>query len=408
MDQQQSTLQYTNGQDPGKLKYLLKWLLVCIGIGLVAGIAAAIFLASLDLVTNFRENHIAIIFFLPLAGLLIGIMYHRWGNTVSKGNQLLLEEIHSPKKTLPFMMAPFIYLSTIITHLFGGSAGREGTAVQMGGSIADQFAKYAGFNANDRKLILIAGIAAGFAAVFGTPLAGIVFGWEVVNSGHKKNKAILPSIITAFVADITCKQCGIQHTHYAIPLVPEITAQGILFSVLAGICFGCVARLFIGLSHTTSAVFQRMISYAPLRPLIGGIMILVITWCLQTTKYLGLGIPVILGAFDQQLPASDFIFKMVLTVLTLSSGFKGGEVTPLFFIGAALGSTLSFFMPLPVGLLAGMGFISVFAAAANTPLACILMSMELFGTTPGAYMAIACLFAAVASGPKSIYGLHAK
>ena len=160
--------------------YILRWLLACICLGLAAGLAAAIFLASLDIVTNFRETHVYIIAFLPLAGLLIGLMYHYYGSSVVRGNHLLLEEIHYPNKTLPFIMTPFIYMSTVITHLFGGSAGREGTAVQMGGSIADQLARFFKFDANDRKLILIAGVAGGFSAVFGTPLAGIVFGWEVV------------------------------------------------------------------------------------------------------------------------------------------------------------------------------------------------------------------------------------
>jgi H+/Cl- antiporter ClcA len=382
--------------------YVCKWAVLCACIGMVAGIAAAIFLASLDWATNYREAHVFIIAFLPLAGLLIGIVYHYWGNSVAKGNQLLLEEIHTPQKTLPFIMAPLIYISTVITHLFGGSAGREGTAIQMGGSIADQFAKRFKFNAADRKLILIAGIAAGFSAVFGTPVAGIIFGLEVVNIGKSKLKAFVPSILTAVIANIVCTQCGIHHTHYSISFIPQLSLSGILFSILAGICFGCVARFFSFLSHRTTDLFKLSISYPPLRPFICGICMVILIWCMGTTKYIGLGIPTIVGSFYYQMPSYAFAIKLLLTVFTLSAGFKGGEVTPLFFIGATLGNALSLFIPLPMGLLAGMGFVAVFAGAANTPIACIVMSMELFGIAPGGYIAIACVFATFVSG-RGIY-----
>lgn len=387
--------------------YLCKWAALCACIGIVAGVAAAAFLASLDWVTSYRESHVFIIAFLPLAGLLIGMAYHYWGNSVVKGNHLLLEEIHTPQKTLPFIMAPLIFISTVITHLFGGSAGREGTAIQMGGSIADQFAKRFKFDIADRQLILIAGIAAGFSAVFGTPVAGIVFGLEVVNIGKLKFKALVPSIFTAVVADVICKQCGIHHTHYSIFFVPDISVSGILFSILAGICFGSVARFFSFLSHRTTTLFAETISYAPLRPFIGGVCLVIIIWCMGTTKYIGLGVPTIVGSFYFQMPTYDFFIKLLLTVFTLSAGFKGGEVTPLFFIGATLGNALSLIIPLPMGLLAGMGFVAVFAGAANTPIACIIMSMELFGIAPGGYIAIACIFASFVSG-KGIYHLQEK
>jgi H+/Cl- antiporter ClcA len=382
--------------------YLCKWIALCTCIGIVAGVAAAIFLASLDWVTNYRETHVFIIAFLPLAGLLIGMVYHYKGSGVVKGNHLLLEEIHSPQKTIPFIMAPLIYVSTVITHLCGGSAGREGTAIQMGGSIADQFAKQFKFAAADRRLILIAGIAAGFSAVFGTPVAGIVFGLEVVNIGRSKFKALVPSILTAIIADVVCTQCGIRHTHYSISFIPQLSLSGIFFSVLAGICFGCVARFFSFLSHRTTDLFVQTISYPPLRPFIGGICMVIIIWSMDATKYIGLGIPTIVGSFYYQQPVYDFFIKLLLTVFTLSVGFKGGEVTPLFFIGATLGNALSLFIPLPMGLLAGMGFVAVFAGAANAPIACIVMSVELFGVAPGGYIAIACVFASFVSG-RSIY-----
>jgi H+/Cl- antiporter ClcA len=403
----QASTQPASGTNSTRFIYVCKWIALCACIGIVAGIAAAVFLASLDWVTNYREAHVFIIAFLPLAGLLIGMVYHYKGNHVVKGNHLLLEEIHTPQKTIPFIMAPLIYISTIITHLFGGSAGREGTAIQMGGSIADQFAKRFKFAAADRRLILIAGIAAGFSAVFGTPVAGIVFGLEVVNIGTSKFKALVPSILTAILADLVCTHCGIQHQHYSISFVPHLSVSGILFSVLAGICFGCVARFFSFLSHRTTDLFAQTISYPPLRPFIGGICMVIIIWSMDTTKYIGLGIPTIVSSFYYQQPVYDFFIKLLLTVFTLSAGFKGGEVTPLFFIGATLGNALSLFIPLPMGLLAGMGFAAVFAGAANAPIACIVMSVELFGVAPGGYIAVACVFASFVSG-SGIYKIQSE
>ncbi|HET6224809.1 MAG TPA: voltage-gated chloride channel family protein [Bacteroidia bacterium] len=399
---------FTEKENQPSFMYFMRWLLVCICIGLAAGIASAVFLASLDWVTQFRESHVMIIAFLPVAGLLIGMLYYYYGNSVVRGNHLLFEEIHYPQKTLPFIMAPFIYLTTVVTHLFGGSAGREGTAVQMGGSMADQFARLLKFNTSDRKLILIAGIAAGFSAVFGTPLAGIVFGWEVVDIGKSKNKSFIPSAIAAIIADLTCKQCAIQHTPYNIPFVPDFNWQGILWAVFAGIAFGVVARFFVWSSHKLTALFSKTITYPPLRPFIGGIILVICIWNLHTTKYIGLGIPTIVNSFQESHIEFDFAIKLMLTVLTLSSGFKGGEVTPLFFIGATLGNALAAFIFLPTGLLAGMGFVAVFAAASNAPIACIIMGMELFGSDCGGYLAIACLFAFFVCGKNSIYNFRMK
>ncbi len=382
---------------------LLKWAVSILCIGIFAGLASALLLYALDWVTAYRETHILIIAFLPLAGLFIGVVYHYWGNSVVKGNHLLLEEIHFPQNTIPFKMAPLIYLSTVVTHLFGGSAGREGSAVQMGGSIADQVARLFKFDAPDRRLLLIAGISAGFASVFGTPLAGIVFGLEVVAARKFHYKAIIPCVFTALIANVACDWCGIHHTHYFISIVPAISLPGILFSILAGICFGFVARSFVFLSHRTTHLFARILPYAPVRPFAGGFILVLVMLGMGTTKYIGLGIPTIVEAFKVQSPVYDFALKLAFTVFTLAAGFKGGEVTPLFFIGATLGSALSLFIPLPFGLLAGMGFVAVFAGAAKTPFACIFMGIELFGIEAGVYIAVACLLSAYVSGQKGIY-----
>ena len=380
----------------------LKWLGLSVILGCLVGAASAAFLNLLHLATNYREANLWIIYFLPLAGLLIGLSYHYYGKEAVKGNNLLIEELQSPKKIIPLIMAPLVFIGTIVTHLFGGSAGREGTAVQVGGAIADQFTKVLKLKPRDRKIILICGISAGFASVFGTPLAGAVFGLEVFVIGSLLYTAILPSFISAVVAHYICLQLGAHHTHYEVTNVPPIDLLKAGYCLATGILFGLAARSFSVLNQKLSGIFKK-IKYPPIRPVVGGIIFLAIIIGFGAYRFLGLGIPEISAAFVKQEEYYTFAVKIALTALTLSAGFKGGEVTPLFFIGATLGSFLSVLIPLPVALLAAMGFVAVFSGAANTPLACIFMGIELFGAATGIYIALACVMAYIFSGHSGIY-----
>lgn len=383
--------------------YLFKWVLICVLVGALVGTASAGFLAALNLTTAWREAHTWIIAFLPLGGLAIGLMYYYWGSEVVKGNNQLLEEFHSPKKIIPFKMAPLVLVGTIITHFFGGSAGREGTAVQMGGAIADQFTRLFGFHRRDRQIILICGISAGFASVFGTPLAGAVFALEVMVVGRMRYEALVPSFLIAAVSNYICSAWGASHSHYAVSFVPEFTLLNLLYALLAGIAFGLTATLFAKSTHYWSKLFSRYIKWPPLRPFVGGVFLSIAIFAFGAYRYTGLGLPVIQSAFTQELPYSDFILKLIFTSFTLGVGFKGGEVTPLFFIGATLGNALSFFIPLPMALLAAMGFVAVFSGATNTPIACTLMGIELFGIESGLFIALSCVTAYLFSGHSSIY-----
>lgn len=385
------------------LLYLFKWLLICLLIGICIGSASAGFLQSLAWVTQYRENHSWLIAGLPLAGLAVGLLYHYYGKEVAAGNNLLIDTIIAPQKTIPFKLAPFIYIGTMITHLFGGSAGREGTALQMAGAIADQFSKPFQLSLAERKTLMIATIAAGFGSVFGTPLAGAVFALEVFLIGRFTYTAIFPAFAAAIIADQVTRLWNTPHSHFHIDLIPALSLQTIFYSFIAGLAFGLCAAAFSKTLHYISSIFKSKIAFPPLRPFVGGIIVALSVLALGSTKYIGLGIPTIISAFDTALPSYDFALKMAFTILTLAAGFKGGEVTPLFFIGAALGNALSYFIPLPMALLAGMGFVAVFAGATNTPLACTLMALELFGITCAVYVTIACVTAYLFSGNHSIY-----
>lgn len=383
--------------------HLGRWLALSSALGVLAGSASAFFLYALDVATGTRLAHPWLLAGLPFAGFATGWVYHRIGQSVEGGNNLLIDEIHDPRRIVPKRMGPLVLAATVVTHLFGGSAGREGTAVQMGGALADRLTVLAGLDRDARRILLMAGIAAGFSSVFGTPLAGAVFGLEVLAIGRLRYDALFACVIAAIVADAVCRLWGAHHTVYAVPLVPPLTLSGFASTLVAGAAFGLVGRLFAQATHALGARFKQRIAYPPLRPFIGGALVAAAATALHAPQYLGLGIPTIEAAFHGPLPVYDFAGKFAFTVVTLASGFKGGEVTPLFYIGATLGNALGQVLALPVPVLAAMGFVAVFAGAANTPIASTLMAIELFGAPIGVHALLACVVAYLFSGHMGIY-----
>lgn len=398
-----------------------KWLVLAAPLGAAVGSAVAVFLSVLDVATQLRFDHPLLLWPLPVAGAGIGWLYATYGKSVEGGNNLVIDEIHEPGGGVPLRMAPLVLIATVVTHLCGGSAGREGTAVQMGGSLAGGLARLIpGLNRNDTSTLLMAGVAAGFGGVFGTPVAGAIFALEVLAIGRIASAAILPCLIAAIASDRACAAWGILHTPYRLaPLLPIDAAAGpgpfgwhlLAAAALGGVVFGLASVLFAELTHGLHGLFKRSIRWPIVRPVVGGCMVIALVATLGTREYLGLGVTspdpgdvTIVSAFRQGgADVWSWWWKIVFTAVTLGSGFKGGEVTPLFFVGASLGNTLAVLIGAPVGFMAALGFVSVFAGATNTPIACTVMAVELFGGEHVLFYAVSCVLAYLCSGHSSIY-----
>ena len=389
---------------------VLRWALILIPMAATVGLLCAAFLWSLDTVTRLRFAYPWLLYLLPIGGFVVGLLYHLTGRSVEGGNNLIVEQIHEPGGGVPLRMAPLIFFGTIVTHLFGGSAGREGTAVQLGGSLASGFGRALKLDAEATRILLMTGIAAGFGAVFGTPIAGAVFALEVLAIGRVEYRALVPCLVAALVGDWTCQATGIHHGIYRVDTVVPVDALLVAKAGVVGIAFGLVGLAFAEANHALGGWLKRVVPHGPLRPVIGGLAVIALVWLFGTRDYLGLGT---LAATPDGLTIASFFgpdthpwswaLKLLFTVVTLSASFKGGEVTPLFFIGAALGNALAPIFGVPTGVFAALGFVALFAGAANTPLACTFMGIELFGAAYAVPIAVACFVAYLCSGHNGIY-----
>ncbi len=380
-----------------------QWIVLGAIVGVACGIASAVFLMVLDRVTHFRIEHEWIVYLLPIAGLVVGAFYQWLGTSIKGGYNQVLDTLHTDGKQVPIRMAPMVLIGTVLTHLFGGSAGREGTAVQMGASLADAIAHRFSLKGHARGQVLASGIAGGFGSVFGTPIAGAVFGLEVVRVGRIEYDAMLPALVAAVVGDVTTRALGIRHTVYPSPSPFPTTLATLGKWLVFAVAVGLVTVAFVELLHRLKKWFERLAPRLPIRMMLGGVAVIGL-WRVAGSDYLGLGVPTIVRAFtDTHLPMSAFAWKLVFTAITLGAGFLGGEVTPLFFVGATLGNALGRVLGLPLELSAGIGLAAVFGAAANTPIALSIMAVELLGANVLPHAMIVLVVAYIASGHRSIY-----
>lgn len=392
----------------------MKWIAALALVAALVGSAAALFLWGLDAATQQRFANPWLVYLLPLAGGAMGLYYRHLGRHVSSGNHAILGNVHKGRETVPFVLAPSIVVATIATHLFGGSAGREGTAVQMGAAIGSLLGKLVAATREAGHLLMFSGIAAGFGAVFGTPCAGAVFALEF--TGHRViSRKIIPCLLAALAADQVCLSWGITHTPY-----PEIAFARSISTwlpmvwklIFAAAVLSLASRFFILASHHVAGKFRQWIPHEALRAATGGLIVVLLFWLAGTPDYLGLGVwaenpgsltlPRFFSA-EVHAPATAWLWKLAFTVVTLGAGFKGGEVTPLFFIGAALGNSLAWFLDAPVDLFAGVGMIAFFAASTKTPWASVIMGVELLGWHVYAPLAVCTLMAYKLSGKNSVY-----
>ncbi|MDK2564031.1 voltage-gated chloride channel family protein [Romboutsia sedimentorum] len=382
--------------------HFIKWFFLSAISGGVVGLVISLFLKSLQYATVTRENNPWIIYLLPFGGALVSYLYLKYGGDSSKGNNLIIERINNGGGYVPFKMTPLVFLGTFITHLFGGSAGREGTGVQIGASISSKLGRLINLKGMDHTILIISGVSSGFGVVFGTPIAGTVFGLEVSSIGKMRYDAIIPCLISSFIGNQIATLLKVQHTHYHMNGITD--NPSIFYKVIfCAVIFGLVSKLFSELTHYLKKYFSEKIPNPCVKSFIGGILIIALVLILNTRIYLGLSLDLLGNSFEVKIIGYAFLLKLIFTSITLATGFQGGEVTPLFVIGATLGNFLSSIVNLPISFLSGLGMISVFCGATKTPLASFIMGVELFGAENIKYIFMACIISYVFSGKSGIY-----
>lgn len=388
-------------------KKLKIYLLSLIG-GSLAGAAASLFLFSLEYAQQLRNQNKWLLFLLPLAGILIGYLYSRYGSIAGRGNNLIIDEIHRPLKKTPGIMAPLVFLCSFISHLVGASVGREGAAVQMGASLTDQLGRWFTLSDSERRSLLIAGTGAGFGAALGTPVAGILFGMEVIHVGKLKVSALMESLLASIAALLITKLFGLHHVHFKTIAIPEISIKLIIGLVLlSGLC-AFFAWLFVFSVHQLENLTRKYVPNLMIKGFVGGLFIFFFIWLEGSYLYSGLGIAQIQSAFLGEAQAWWPVYKGFFTTLSVAFGFKGGEFVPLVYIGATSGSLLANFLQLSPSLFAALGFAAIFAGAANTPIACMVMAVELFGFHVTPFAIITCYLAYQMTPHHGLYGAQVK
>lgn len=391
---------------PSYLLYL-KLIIVGIIIGFIVGAVDTVFGRGLLLIGEIRKENLYILVpFLALSGLLIVFVYQKFAGKTSKGMGLIFEVGHGVEEDIPLKLVPIVSIATWVTHLFGGSAGREGVAVQLGATISHKFNKYFKFP-NKSKIFLVIGMAAGFAGLFQTPIAALFFSLEVLELGNLQLYALLPAIVAAFTASWTSSFLGLEKFTHIVNVNLSITPVEFIKFAILGIIFGIAGNLFVFLQNFFKKYASKKIKNPYYRIFIIGILLSIILLILHKGRYTGLGTNLIEKSFMAgQIYEYDWILKLILTALTLAAGFQGGEVTPLFSIGASLGTVIAIFFGLPIEFVAAAGYVSVFGSATNTLLAPIFIGGEVFGFNNLPFFVIIAVFAYLVNRKISIYSLQ--
>lgn len=379
-------------------KKALTWIGLILGVALLVGAAGAAFLHALEAVTGLFLATPWLIVSLPFIGLLTLWLYTGPLRASAGGNKTLIQAIKAPAAPLPALMGPSIIGTTLLSHLGGASVGREGTALQMGGALADQFSRWISLDVSERRTLLLCGVSAGFAAVFGTPFAAAVFALEFV---RVRSWAILPCLACAFLADLAGQKLFLaQHANYRLPVPAEFSFSGLGSAVAIGVACGLVARLYVYLSRKEAARANPE-PYA--RIFFVGVIFSLMVYFYKQQDFTGLGLHMIESALVEPSAPPAFLIKFLLTGMCVWAGYRGGEVTPLFFVGATLGSAAAAYLGLPLAVCASLGFVAVFAGAGAVPLACSVMACELFGLSIGGYALPACAVSWFVAGRKGLY-----
>lgn len=378
-----------------------KWIIISIITGVVGGAVGSIFHLSVELATKTRIEHSWILYLLPFGGLLIVFMYKK-GMKGDPGTNLVINSIRTDGK-VPFLMAPLIFLGTVITHLFGGSAGREGAALQLGGSIGSQIGNLIGLDEKDMHLTTLCGMSSVFSALFGTPLTATFFAMEVISIGIIHYSAFIPCIVSSVTAYYISIYFGLDPVRFNLNVIPEISLINIVKVMILGSLCAVVSIIFCNLLHKSNNISKKIISNAYVRVFIGGIIIVLLTIIIGTRDYNGAGMDVILNAMNGTAKPEAFLLKMIFTAITISVGYKGGEIVPTFFIGATFGCVVGKFLGLDPCFGAAVGLVALFCGVVNTLITSIILSIELFGAGNIVLFAIACGVSYMESGYYSLY-----
>ena len=378
-----------------------KWLVLAVAVGLVCGVIGTAFHVGVHEATLLRGEHPWLLWCLPLAGLVI-VGFYKLTKTEGQGTNAVIDEVHLGKG-LPILLLPAIFLGTVLTHLCGGSAGREGAALQMGGTIGFHTGRLFRLDDKDLRIATLAGMAAFFSALFGTPLTAAIFSIVVISVGVMYHAAMFPCLTAALTAYGVSLLLGVEPTRFTVEM-PALAADTMLrVAVLAVLC-ALVSVLFCGVMHTAEHLMEKYFPNPWIRAAAGGFAVIALTFLCGTTDYNGAGMDVVTAAVEQGTahPAA-FLLKLLFTAVTLAAGFKGGEVVPSFFVGATFGCVMGPLLGLPAGASAAIGLVAVFCGATNCPLASTLLSIELFGDAGLLYFALACVISYMLSGYSGLY-----